>query len=106
MNYLIPIIALSAGLVLGGVAVWMFIKARIAVAAAETRAGLEPQIAALTERVSAKEEQVADQKAVLAAEEAQKTQVGLQLQQETIARAAAEARASRIPQMEAQLTAS
>src|SRR3989442_6169091 len=52
MNYLIPIIALSAGLALGGLAVWISIRAKVASAVAETTAELQPHIATLTERVA------------------------------------------------------
>src|ERR1051326_6316670 len=51
MDYALPIIALIAGLGLGGAAVWFLVKAKIAGAVAERSAELNPQSATLDERV-------------------------------------------------------
>ena len=92
MNYLVPIIALSAGLIMGGLAAWIFSRAKIAGAVAETKAELQPQIAALNERVSAKELQIVDLQGALAGAQKEKTQTASQLQQEGNARISAEGR--------------
>ena len=89
MSELIPIIASGAGLVIGALAVWLILRAKAAGAAAEVRAEIQPALATLTERVSAKEQQIAQLQSALAAEEDQKTQLAMQLQQESNASASA-----------------
>ncbi len=89
MSELLPIVALLAGLVLGAPSVWLILRARATNAAAEVRAELQPAVATLTERVSAKEQQIAQLQSALRAEEDQKTQLAMQLQQESTAGASA-----------------
>jgi DNA recombination protein RmuC len=89
MSELIPIIALGAGLVIGALAAWFILRARAAGAAAEVRAEFQPAVATLTERVNAKEQQIAQLQSARAAEEDQKTQLAMQLQQESNAGASA-----------------
>ena len=89
MNGLLPIIALSAGLIVGALAVWLILRAKAAGAAAEVRAEIQPALATLTERVRAKEQQIAQLQSALQAEEDQKTQLAMQLQQESNASASA-----------------
>ena len=103
MNPLLPIVALVAGLCLGGLALWLLLRGRVAGAVAETRAQLEPQLATLAERVKAKEQQVAELQSFLAAETDQKTQLAVQLQEESNARAAAEEKCNRIPDLDVQV---
>ena len=89
MNELVPILALSAGLVVGAVVVWLIMRGRAASAASDLRAELQPQLATLQERVNAKEQQIGQLESALHAEEDQKTQLAMQLQQESNASAAA-----------------
>jgi len=105
MSYALPVIALVAGLLLGGVAVWLILKFRSAGTLAATRAELEPQLATLAERVSAREQQLAQLQSALQAEEDQKTQLAMQLQNEGMARASAEEKTNRIPELEVQVKA-
>ena len=58
MSELLPIIALGLGLVVGALAVWLILRAKAASAASEVRAEIEPALATLTERVSAKDQQI------------------------------------------------
>jgi len=90
MSGLLPILAAGAGLIIGALAVWLILKAKAAGAAAGVRAEIQPALATLTERVSAKEQQIAQLQSVLRAEEDQKTQLGIQLQQQFTASASAE----------------
>ena len=57
MSYALPLVALIAGVCLGGLVAWFLFRAKAAGAAAEARAELQPQVATLTERVSAREQQ-------------------------------------------------
>jgi len=103
MEHLLPILAFVAGVCLGGLALWLLTGSRISSAVACVRAELQPQLAALTERVNAKQQQVAELQTTLAAESDQKTQLAFQLQQQGSARAAAEEKCNRIPEIEAEL---
>ena len=89
MSELLPLIAAAAGLVIGALAVWLILRTKTAGAAAEVRAELQPALATLSERVSAKEQQVAQLQSALRAEEDQKAQLAVQLQQESNASASA-----------------
>ena len=99
------LLAVLTGIVLGGVAVWLLLKGRAARAVAETRAELQPQLATLAERVLARDQQISELQAALAAEENQKTQLAFQLQQESNALASAEQKTCRIPELEEQVKA-
>lgn len=96
MSSLPTVIALVAGLVAGGIVVWLFLKSKISGAAAEARAQLEPQLATLTERVAAKERQVGEWQSLVSSETDEKTQLAVQLQQESNARAVVEERAKQL----------
>jgi len=72
---------------------------------AAARAQLQLQLATLSERVNAREQQITGLQSSLAAEEDQKTQLAFQLQQEATARATAEERCNRVPQLEEQVKA-
>jgi DNA recombination protein RmuC len=89
MSDLHLIIALAAGLVIGALAVWFILRAKAAGAASDVRAEFQPALATLTERVNAKEQQIGHLQSALAAEEDQKTQLAMQLQQESNAGASA-----------------
>jgi DNA recombination protein RmuC len=102
MNELLPIVALTAGLAIGALAVWLILRTKVAGAAAEVRAEIQPAVATLTERVSAKEQQIAQLQSALHIEEDQKTQLAMQLQQESSASASAGEKAR---QLEEQLRA-
>ena len=105
MSYSLPIIAASGGIVIGAAAVWFFLRTRIGNAMTEARAQLQLQLATLSERVSAREQQIATLQSSLAAEEDQKTQLAFQLQQESNAKASAEEKCNRVPQLEEQVKA-
>ena len=103
MSNALPLIALLAGLLLGGFAAWLVLKIKSAGVVAATRAELEPQLATLAERVSAREQQLAQLQSALQSEEDQKTQLAIQLQDEATARASVEEKTKRIPELEQQL---
>ena len=100
MNSLAPFIALAVGLGFGGLWIWLLLRAKMASAISAVKAEFQAQVAGLTERVAAKEQQIAMLQSALAAEEDQKTQLAMQLQQEATTRAAAEATANRVPHLE------
>jgi DNA recombination protein RmuC len=102
MNELLPIVALTAGLVVGALAVWLILRTKVAGAAAEVRAEIQPAVATLTERVNAKEQQIAQLQSALRTQEDQKTQLAMQLQQESSASASVGEKAR---QLEEQLRA-
>jgi DNA recombination protein RmuC len=60
MNYSPLLLALAIGLALGAVAVWLLLRTKIAAAVSTTRADFQAQLATLTERVGAKEQQLAE----------------------------------------------
>src|SRR5260370_949936 len=103
MNPILPIVALIAGVCVGGIALWVLFRGKVAGAVAETRAQFEPQVATLTERVNAKDQQVAELQSFVAAETDQKSQLAVQLQEESNARATAEEKCHRIPDLELQV---
>jgi DNA recombination protein RmuC len=103
MDHLLPIFAFVAGALLAGVVLWFLTRIRVNGAVATVRAELQPQLAALTERASAKHQQATELQASLAAETDQKNQISFQLQEESTARATAEEKCSRIPQLEGEL---
>src|SRR5216684_1695788 len=105
MSYTLPTVATVAGVFLGGVIAWFIFRSKIARAIAEMRADFQPQLATLTERVSSKEQQIASLESALDAQEDQKTQMAFELQQQCTARAAAEEKATRIPQLETEAQA-
>jgi DNA recombination protein RmuC len=98
MNQLIPLLALLGGLVAGSAAVWLFLRAKAAAAAAQVRAELEPELATLRERVSAKESAIASLEASLASQESQKASLATRLQDESQAKAAGEERCRQLEQ--------
>jgi DNA recombination protein RmuC len=102
MNELLPIVALTAGLVIGALAVWLILRTKVAGAAAEVRAEIQPAVATLTERVSSKEQQISQLQSALHTEENQKTQLAMQLQMESSASASA---AEKSRQLDEQLRA-
>jgi DNA recombination protein RmuC len=89
MSELLPILAAAGGLVIGALAVWFILRAKAAAATAEVRVEFQAVNATLTERVSAKEQQIAQLQSALRAEEDQKTQLAMQMQQESNASASA-----------------
>jgi len=102
MSELVPIIAAAGGLLIGALAAWLIMRAKAASSAAAVRAELQPAVATLTERVSAKDQQIAQLQSALQEEEGQKTQLAMQLQQESNASASA---AEKSRQLEDQLRA-
>src|SRR5262249_17567600 len=105
MNYTLPIIAAVSGFLLASVIVWFIFRARMVRAVAEMRGEFQAQLATLTERVSSKDQQIASFQSALAAEQDQKKQMSFELQQQSVARAAAEEKATRIPQLETEAQA-
>ncbi len=105
MNDLIGLGALAAGCALGGGVVWLFLRAKAAQAGAAARAELEPQLATLNERLSAREQQVAGLQGTGTRQQEQISELTTQLQTEATARATADEKARRIPQLEEQADA-
>ncbi len=105
MSYSLPIIAASGGIVIGVAVAWFFLRMRIGSGRAAARDQLQLQLATLSERVNARDQQITGLQSSLSAEEDQKTQLAFQLQQESTARASAEEKCSRVPQLEEQLKA-
>ncbi len=103
MAQLLPIIAFVIGVCLGAVALWLSTRSRVTSAVAGVRAELQPQLAALNERANAKQQQAVELQQALANETSQKDKLLLQLQREATARASAEEKCNRIPQLEAEL---
>ncbi len=103
MTQLLPIVAFVAGVVLGAVAVWLSTRARVAGAVAGIQAELQPHVAAANERVNARQQQALELQQSLANETDQKNNLLSRLQQEATARAAAEEKCNRIPQLETEL---
>jgi DNA recombination protein RmuC len=97
--------SLAAGCAIGGAAVWLVLRAKSAQAVAATRAELEPQLSALNERLAARDRQVVDLQAATARQQEQLAQLDARRDSEATARATAEERASRIPQLEEQVNA-
>jgi DNA recombination protein RmuC len=89
MSELFPILAAVGGLAVGTIATFLIMRAKAASAAAAVRAELQPSVATLTERVSAKEQQIAQLQSAIQEEESQKTQLAMLLQQESNASASA-----------------
>src|SRR3974390_831406 len=83
MSELLPILAAAGGLVTGALVVWFILRTKAAGAASEVRAEVQPALATLTERVNAKEQQIAQLQSTLAAEAEQKKQLAVQLQEES-----------------------
>jgi DNA recombination protein RmuC len=82
---------------------WLALKARWAGKMAALTAGLQAQVAALNERVTSKEQQVTGLQCALGAGEAEKRRLGSEVQAQCTARAAAEEKAARIPQLETEV---
>jgi DNA recombination protein RmuC len=99
----LPVIALIVGAVLGGAVAWLLLKAKISGAVAILKAELQPQIATLNERVSAKDSEVSRLQAEL--EVAQQRQRGLakELDDERTARASLEEKSNRVASLEREL---
>lgn len=103
MVQLLPILALVAGALLGAAVVWLSTRSRITSAVAKVQAELQPQLAALNERANAKQQQALELQQALASEAEQRKKHLSELQQQATARASAEEKCSRIPQLEAEL---
>lgn len=103
MDPALLIVGLVAGLVCGGVTTWLVMKARVKSAVAEVAASLQPQISILNERLIAKESQIVELQGALAGERERAAVVVSKFQQESVGRASAEEKASRIPQLEEQI---
>lgn len=97
------IIGIAVGALFGLVAGSLLVRARAGATIAHVKGELQAQLATLTERVNGKEQQLAVLNAALAEEEDQKTQLVMQLQEQSTARSSAEERANRVPPLEAQL---
>jgi DNA recombination protein RmuC len=96
---------LVVGLVLGFAGAWLWFRARWSALSAELKIEFQPQLAALTERAGAKEQQIANLQSTLTAQEERNKQLSLEVQNQCSGRAAAEAMAARVPQMEAGIQA-
>jgi DNA recombination protein RmuC len=103
MNYGLPFIALAAGLCLGGAAAWLLFRVRTARAVTEAKGEFGAQVAALNERVNARDAQLAGMQAELTSAKSENRALATQLQQESNAHASAEEKCTRIPQLECRL---
>src|ERR1043166_4870729 len=103
MEPLLPIITCGVGLVIGGAAVWVYLKGRISSATSAIKAELEPQLATLTERLGAKEAQITALSENARKAEAEIRDAAARLQAEVATRASAEEKSSRIPGLESEL---
>lgn len=90
MSYLVPVLALIGGIGLGTWLMWIACRARIASAVAQVKAELQPQLAALGERVEAKDQQITTLRAAAAVEAEEKSRLLSQLQEQGAAKASAE----------------
>lgn len=86
--------SLVAGCVIGGAAVWLVLRAKLA-----------SQLAMLKERLGAREQQVSELQATAARQQERLAQLDAKHNAEATARATAEERASRIPQLEEHVSA-
>jgi DNA recombination protein RmuC len=105
MSEAIPILALLVGGMLGAGVVWLLLRARVTGAGAQVRAELEPQLAALKERVDARDQRLAALETDLQSRQQESARLAAELQQEARARAGAEEQARRVPPLEADLAA-
>lgn len=92
MNELLPLIALTVGAFLGALVVWLVSRARTGGAVAQAKAELQSQLAALTERVDSREQQVSALRASLATESEARARLGSEIQGQSALRATAEQR--------------
>ena len=99
MNYLLPAVGLVAGLLLGAAFAWIFLKARIVHARAET----ESQLAVLAERLAARDQQIIGLQSGSSRQEQQIGELTARLQNESRSSAAAEEKSKLIPALEEQL---
>ena len=106
MNYGLVFAGVAAGLLLGSAICWLALKARWAGKLAAMMAGLQAQVAALTERVTSKEQQITGLQSALEAGDAEKKRLSSEVQAQCTARASAEEKAARIPQLEMGVRAS
>ena len=103
MNDVAVMIALIAGCLLGGVAVWFLLREKIRHIAAQARAESELELAVLNERVTDRDQEITELRAESEGQRQKIAQLDSQLRGESTALAAAEEKARRIPQLEEQL---
>jgi DNA recombination protein RmuC len=96
---------LIIGLIIGGVAVWFYLKSRVALAFQKGRSGLESEVAALNERLQGKERNIAEYRLFLDKAEAEVAGLRLELRSEAERRSSAEEKTTRIAGLEITLTA-
>src|SRR5438105_2763733 len=92
MNYFVQVSVMIAGLALGAFVVWFLLRARTAGA-----------IAVLNERVTARDFQIENLKKNLTQAQDESKRLASRLEAECTARASAEEKAHRIPQLETQV---
>src|SRR5439155_8702913 len=103
MNDFASMIALIAGCLLGGVAVWFLLGERIRHIAAQAKAESELDLAVLNERVTDRDQAITELRAESEGQRQKIAQLDSQLHGESTALATAEEKARRIPQLEHQL---
>ena len=101
MEYLL----LVAGFILGGVVVWLLLKSRSELAYDRGRAELQTEVAALTERLQGREEQLAGLRSALATASDEIAALRVSLKTESEKRSAAEEKNTRIRELETALQA-
>lgn len=101
MEYLM----LVAGFILGGVVIWLLLKSRTELAYSRGRAELQTELAALTERLQGREEQLAGLRSALATAIEESAALRVSLKTESEKRSAAEEKNLRIGELETVLQA-
>lgn len=99
MEYLLPV----AAFILGGIVVWLLLRSRIELAFNRGRAELQTEVAALTERLQGREEQLAGLRSALATATEEIAELRDTLKVESDKRSAAEEKNSRIGALETAL---
>ena len=101
MDFLLPV----AGIILGGVVVWLLLKSRTDLAYNRGRAEIQTEVAALTERLQGRDEQLAGLRSALATSSDEIAALRVSLKTESEKRSAAEEKNTRIRELETALRA-
>ncbi len=105
MENLIVFVLFIAGLIIGGLSVWLVSRSKMSRAGVQARMEGEAERAILTERLQGREQLVSELRAAVEKMSAGIEQHRFQIQTETEKRSAAEERNSRIPELESSLKA-
>lgn len=103
LKYAIPFVFFISGAALGGLAVWLFVKLRSDASATRSDGQFESQIAALNERLNAKDQVIGELQQKINQVEKQKEELNENLRKEIGARSAAEQQNKAIPDLQSRL---